>query len=76
MTLHTVRTYTKGQIVVPGELRQKYRIKPGSSMRVMDYDGVILLIPPVRNVRKLMGSLPKTSPSLVDYVMKERKREA
>ncbi|MCL5883803.1 MAG: AbrB/MazE/SpoVT family DNA-binding domain-containing protein [Deltaproteobacteria bacterium] len=32
----TVRTLSKGQIVIPAGLRKKFRIEPGTEMQIME----------------------------------------
>ena len=33
----TVKTLSKGQIVIPAELRKRYHIEPGTELQVMEY---------------------------------------
>ena len=71
----TVKTLSKGQIVIPAELRKKYHIEPGTEMQIMEYGGIIYLIPPVKNpIRAACGLLP-SKPSLSEKLLKERKGE-
>ena len=68
----TVRTLSKGQIVIPAGLRKKFRIEPGTKMQVMEYGGIICLIPPVDDpVRAACGALPAI-PSLGDLLLLDR----
>ena len=70
----TVKTRSKGQIVIPAGLRKKYRIEPGTEMQVMEYGGIIYLIPPVEDpVRSACGALPP-EPSLGDQLLRGRKK--
>lgn len=49
---------TKGQLVIPAELRRKYGIKPGTRVEVIDRGDQIVLQPITEEyVRKLRGSL-------------------
>jgi len=49
---------TKGQLVIPAELRRKYGIKPGTRVEVIDRGDQIILQPITEEyVRKLRGSL-------------------
>ena len=69
----TVKILSKGQIVIPAEIRKKYHIEPGTEMQIMDYGGVIYLIPPVSDpVKAACGVLP-ARPSLAGRLLKERK---
>jgi AbrB family looped-hinge helix DNA binding protein len=63
---------SKGQIVIPAGLRKKFRIEPGTEMQIMEYGGIICLIPPVDDpVRAACGALP-TEPSLGDLLLLDR----
>jgi AbrB family looped-hinge helix DNA binding protein len=69
----TVKTLAKGQIVIPAEIRKKHHIEPGTEMQIMEYGGIIYLIPPVADpVRAACGILP-ARPSLAGNLLKERK---
>ncbi len=73
--MSTVKTLAKGQIVIPVEIRRKYRIEPGTEMQIMEYGGIIYLIPPVENpIKEACGVLP-SKPSLSERLLKERKKE-
>lgn len=70
-----VRTLAKGQIVIPADIRKKYRIEPGTEIQIMEYEGIIYLIPPVGDpIRSACGILP-SSPSLSAKILKERKKD-
>jgi len=74
--MSTVRTLAKGQIVIPAEMRKKYRIEPGTEMQIMEYGGIIYLIPPVDDpIRTACGILP-SKPSLGNKLLRERKNES
>jgi AbrB family looped-hinge helix DNA binding protein len=64
-----VRTLSKGQIVIPAGLRKKFRIEPGTEMQIMEYGGIIYLIPPVDDpVRAACGALfPPNPPSGIGF---------
>lgn len=73
--MSSVKTLSKGQIVIPSEIRKKYNIKPGSELQIMEYDGIIYIIPPVDNpIKAAIGTLP-SKPSLSEILLKERKRD-
>ena len=70
-----VKTLSKGQIVIPAALRKRYHIEPGTEMQILDYGGVIYLIPPVEDpIKAACGILP-SEPSLSGGLIKERKRD-
>jgi len=73
--MSTVKTLAKGQIVIPVEMRRRYRIEPGTEMQIMEYGGIIYLIPPVEDpIKEACGVLP-SKPSLSGRLLKERKKE-
>ena len=71
----TVKTLSKGQIVIPAEIRKRYHIEPGTEIQIMEYGGIIYLIPPVENpINAACGLLP-SKPSLSEKLIRERKNE-
>ena len=70
-----VKTLSKGQIVIPAEIRKRYHIEPGTEIQIMEYGSIIYLIPPVEDpIKAACGVLP-SEPSLSEKLIKERKRE-
>ena len=73
--MSTVKTLAKGQIVIPAEMRKKYHIQPGTELQIMEYGGIIYLVPPVDDpVRAAHGSLP-SRPSLAGQLLRERRSD-
>ena len=71
----TGKILSKGQIVIPAGIRKKYRIEPGTEMQILDYGGIIYLIPPVDDpVRAACGALP-AKPSLAEGLLRHRKED-
>lgn len=71
----TVKTLAKGQIVIPVGMRRKYHIEPGTQMQIMEYGGIIYLIPPVDDpVKVAQGGLP-SRPSLAAQLLRERRND-
>ena len=52
----TVTVSPKYQVVIPKEIRDTLRLRPGQKMRVIEYDGRIELIPD-RDISELRGFL-------------------
>ncbi len=68
----TVKTLSKGQVVIPADIRKKYHIEQGSELQILEYEGIIYLIPPVEDpVKATCGILP-SKPSLSERLLKER----
>ncbi len=70
-----VKTLAKGQVVIPSEIRKKYHIEPGTEMQIMEYGGIIYLIPPVPDPIDKACGLLASKPSLSEKLLKERKGE-
>jgi AbrB family looped-hinge helix DNA binding protein len=73
--MSTVKTFAKGQIVIPAEMRKKYHIEPGTELQIMEYGGIIYLVPPVEDpIKAAQGSLP-SRPSLAGQLLRERRSD-
>jgi len=71
----TVKTLSKGQIVIPVDIRKRYHIEPGTEIQIMEYGGIIYLIPPVQDpIKAACGILP-LKPSLSEKLLRERRKE-
>jgi AbrB family looped-hinge helix DNA binding protein len=65
----------KGWIVIPAELRKKYDLRPGTEVSVVDYGGMLALVPAMtKPVRQAAGMLKGTR-SLTKALIAERTRE-
>jgi len=54
--MQTVTVSPKYQVVIPKQIRETLRLRPGQKMRVIEYDGRIELIPD-RDISELRGFL-------------------
>jgi AbrB family looped-hinge helix DNA binding protein len=71
-----VRALSKGQIVIPAEIRKRLHIEPGTELQLMEYAGVLYLIPPVEDpIEAACGILP-SKPSLAQKLLSDRKKDA
>jgi len=65
----------KGQIVIPAELRRKYRIKAGTKIQVIDTGEAILLKPVTEeSLKRLQGRLK--GKGVLKALLEERRKEA
>jgi AbrB family looped-hinge helix DNA binding protein len=71
----TLTISNKGWVVIPAELRKKYHLTPGTEVVVVDYGGVLSIIPAMRDPIKKGRGLLKELPSLTEDLLKERARE-
>jgi AbrB family looped-hinge helix DNA binding protein len=66
----------KGWIVIPAHLREKYQWKPGDRVKVVDYGGVVTLVPVMEDPEEEgYGALKKPGSSLLRGLEKARKEE-
>ncbi len=65
----------KGWVVIPAALRKKYHLTPGTEVVVVDYGGVLSIIPAMRDPVKQGRGLLKDLPSLTEDLLKERAEE-
>ena len=70
-----VKTSTKGQIVIPREIREKLGITPGKKVlfRIVDKHAEITPIPD--DFVKAMRGIIKGAPSLAKELLEERKKD-
>jgi AbrB family looped-hinge helix DNA binding protein len=66
---------TKGWVVIPAELRKKYNLLPGTEVIIVDYGGVLSIVPALKNPIKQGRGLLKGLPSLTKDLLQDRKRE-
>lgn len=71
----TTKISTKGQVVIPAELRKKHRLEPGANVRIFEYGDLICIAPVVKDpIEAAYGSLPQ-GPSLSEELLKGRKKD-
>jgi AbrB family looped-hinge helix DNA binding protein len=81
-----VKLSQKGWVVIPAMLREKYGLKPGANLQVVDYGGVLAIVPvfdePVKEGAGLLKRLNKEhqdnslTQAVVEEHRKERERES
>ena len=74
MTVCTISS--KGWIVIPAHLRRKYGLVPGSALRVVDYGGVLGLVPALERPIEEARGLAKGDTSLTRALLREHQAEA
>ena len=66
----------KGWVVIPRELRKRYGLKKGDKVHVIDFGGVISIVPASRMpVKDSLGML-KGKTSLIKALLKSRHEDA
>jgi AbrB family looped-hinge helix DNA binding protein len=75
----TIRVSEKGWIVIPAELRKKYDLSPGTEVDVVDYGGVLGVVPrlnrPVEEAAGMFAGRGSLTKALLAERQAERRRE-
>ena len=73
--MHTATVSAKGWIVIPKAMREKFGLRKGSRIQVVDYGQILALVPlPADPVEALHGMFGSGS-SLTEDLLAERARE-
>ncbi len=66
----------KGQVLIPGDIRKRHHIEPGSEVRFVEYGNVVCIVPIVKEpVSDAFGFLHDGRPSVTDELLEERRRD-
>ncbi len=71
----SLKISNKGWVVIPAELRKKYSLKPGDRVEIVDYGGVISIVPRAKDPIKQGYGLLKGGKSLTKALLDERSKE-
>ena len=71
------RATTKGQVVIPAQLRKKFNITKGTRLAISEGEGNVILLRPIPEdpIEASKGML-KGKTSLIKALMKDRREEA
>ncbi len=73
---HTATVSSKGQLVIPAEIRKRLRIKGGTRVAIDERDGQITLIPnPYEALLALRGCLSHVKENVEALMMEERRKD-
>lgn len=65
----------KGWVVIPQEIRERYGLKKGDKVHIVDYGGVVGIVPASRDPVAAGFGMLKGGPSLTEELLEERRRE-
>ena len=65
----------RGRIVIPADLRKKYGLHPGAAVSIVDYGGVLALVPAMTKPVQQAASMLKGRTSLTRALLVEHRRE-
>jgi AbrB family looped-hinge helix DNA binding protein len=73
--MKTTTVSEKGWVVIPNEIREKYNIKKGDKVNIVDYGDIIAIIPASKNVIRDSEGIFKSKKSLTKSLLDNRKEE-
>ena len=69
----------KGWVVIPAQYRRKYNLQPGSQVQLVDYGGVLAIVPlpsdPIEDSAGMLSGGPSLTADLLAERARERERE-
>lgn len=65
----------KGWVVIPAELRKKYSLHSGSVVTMVDYGGVLAIIPALKKPVKDAAGMLRGGASLTSALLEEHQKE-
>ena len=68
----TLTISNKGWVVIPAELRKKYHLHPGAEVVIVDYGGVLAILPAMRDPIQQGRGILKGGTSLTKAMLEER----
>ncbi|MBI4320214.1 MAG: AbrB/MazE/SpoVT family DNA-binding domain-containing protein [Chloroflexi bacterium] len=72
----TTKVSGKGGIVIPKELRQRYGLKNGDRVQVVDYGGMLAIVPAVGDPVRTAHGMLKGGKPLVKALLESRREDA
>ncbi len=73
MTVATISS--KGWIVIPVDMRKKYALHSGARIMLVDYGGVLAIVPAMSDPVEEAAGMLQGEPSLVKALLDERAQE-
>lgn len=73
--MNTSTLSEKGWVVIPQELRRRYGLKKGDKVHIIDYGGVISIVPVSGDPVKGSSGILKGNPSLTRALSQTRRED-
>jgi AbrB family looped-hinge helix DNA binding protein len=71
----TTAISSKGWIVIPSEIRRKYHLEAGTRVAIVDYGGVLAIVPVMTAPVEESAGMLKQGPPLTRALLKEHADE-
>ncbi len=75
MASHTTTISTKGQLVIPAEIREALHIKPGTRFAVLREGNRIILRPVDKHFLDELCGITAGGPSMTEMLLEDRRKE-
>ena len=69
-----VKVSKKGWVVIPHDIRERYGIRPGDRVHIIDYGG-IAIVPALKDPVHDLRGMFKGGPSLTEALLEERRKD-
>jgi AbrB family looped-hinge helix DNA binding protein len=73
--MNTGTLSAKGWVVIPQELRERYKLKKGDKVHFIDYGGVVVIVPVSKKPLDEAAGMLKGETSLVQSLLQSRKED-
>jgi AbrB family looped-hinge helix DNA binding protein len=73
MTIHSISS--KGWVVIPADLRKKYHLYPGDEVKIIDFGGVMVIVPVKPDAVKTGAGMLKSGKALTQILLDEHRNE-
>ena len=73
--MHTATVSTKGWVVIPKAMREKYGLEKGSRVQIVDYGQVLAIVPLPEDPVNALHGMFEGGLSLTEELLTERERE-
>jgi len=73
--MYTAKVSSKGWIVIPKDLREKYGIRAGTHVQLVEYGDILTMVPVPQNPAKALYGLLREGPSLTAELLQQRARD-
>lgn len=74
--MNTATLSAKGWVVIPQELRERYGLKKGDKVHVIDYGGILSIVPASRDPVKDAAGMLKGGTSLTEALLESRREDS
>ena len=73
--MQEAKVSAKGWVVIPANLRRKYKLLPGAKVRVVDYGGILSIVPVEEDPIDASAGALRGPTSLTKALLKDRRKD-